>query len=114
MPTEFLTEGRRVCLDLGKVHDLAEVVVNDQPIGVIWKAPFRIDITDAVQPGANKVEIKVTNCWKNRILGDWKLPADEKITWTLYPFYNDEKDADLMPSGLLGPVQLKSSAILKF
>lgn len=114
VPTEFLTEGRRVCLDLGKVHDLAEVVVNDQPIGVIWKAPFRIDITDAVQPGANKVEIKVTNCWKNRILGDWKLPADEKITWTLYPFYHDEKDADLMPSGLLGPVQLKSSAILKF
>ena len=41
------------------------------------------------------------------------MPADEKITWTLYPFYHDEKDADLMPSGLLGPVKLVTSEAIK-
>ena len=114
VPADRLSEGRRVWLDLGTVHDIAEVTVNGKELGVIWKAPFRIDITDAAQAGANTVEIKVTNCWKNRILGDWKLPKDEKITWTLYPFYHDEKDADLMPSGLLGPVKLVSSETFKF
>jgi hypothetical protein len=64
--------------------------------------------------GSNQVLVAVTNCWKNRILGDWKVPADEKITWTLHPFYHKDKDADLMESGLLGPVQLKSSTTLKF
>ena len=48
----------------------------------------------------------MTNCWKNRILGDWKLPADQKITWTLYPFYRDDKEAPLKPSG---PVRLLSA-----
>jgi hypothetical protein len=96
------------------VNDLAEVSVNGQSLGVLWKAPFLIDITDSVVVGSNQVLVAVTNCWKNRILGDWKVPADEKITWTLHPFYHKDKDADLMESGLLGPVQLKSSTTLKF
>ena len=112
--TERLAEGRRVWLDLGQVDNLAEVFVNGQQLGVLWKYPFRIDVTDAVKPGANKVQVKITNCWKNRILGDWKVPAKEKITWTLYPFYHDEKDAQLMISGLLGPVRLLSSAKFGF
>jgi len=106
---ERLQAGRRVWLDLGQVNHLAEVSVNDQPLGVLWKSPFRIDITDAAKPGANKVVVKVTNCWKNRILGDLKRPADQRITWTLYPFYHNEPDAPLMESGLLGPVRVLSS-----
>jgi len=109
---EQLASGRRIWLDLGQVEQLAEVSVNDQPLGVLWKPPFRVDITDAVQPGANHVQVKVTNCWKNRILGDWKVPSDQKITWTLYPFYHDDKEAPLMESGLLGPVRLLSSQVL--
>ena len=101
--------GRRIWLDLGEVNYLAEVLVNDQPLGVLWKPPFRIDITDAAKSGANQVVVKVTNVWKNRILGDWKLPEAERVTWTLYPFYHDDKDAPLMDSGLLGPVRLLSS-----
>jgi hypothetical protein len=114
VPAERLSKGRRVWLDLGQVNDLAEVSVNGQSLGVLWKAPFLIDITDSVVVGSNQVLVAVTNCWKNRILGDWKVPADEKITWTLHPFYHKDKDADLMESGLLGPVQLKSSTTLKF
>jgi len=104
-----LEKDRRVYLDLGDVKHIAEVFVNDQPLGVLWKAPFRVDITDVVQPGANKVEVKVTNVWKNRLLGDKKLPEAERTTWTLYPFYHDEPDAPLMESGLLGPVRVLSS-----
>mgnify|MGYP006127294735 CR=1 FL=1 len=114
VPAERLSKGRRVWLDLGQVNDLAEVSVNGQSLGVLWKAPFLIDITDSVVVGSNQVLVTVTNCWKNRILGDWKVPADDKITWTLHPFYHKDKDADLMESGLLGPVQLKSSTTLKF
>ena len=107
--TERLQEDGRVWLDLGQVEQLAEVSVNGTSLGVLWKKPFKVDITDAVKPGANHVEVRVTNCWKNRIIGDWKLPADQKITWTLYPFYHDDKEAPLMTSGLLGPVRLLSS-----
>ena len=109
---ERLQAGRRVWLDLGQVNNVAEVIVNDQPLGVLWKSPFQVDITDAVQPGANKVQVKVTNCWKNRILGDRALPQDQRVTWTLYPFYHNEPDATLMESGLLGPVRVLSSGAL--
>ena len=54
---ERLKSGRRVYLDLGDVRHLAEVFVNDKPLGVLWKPPYRVDITDAVKPGANEVEV---------------------------------------------------------
>lgn len=104
-----LKKGGRVWLDLGRVEQLAQVTVNGKNFAPLWKAPFKVDITDAVKSGSNELEMKVTNCWKNRILGDWKVPADQKITWTLYPFYHDDKEAPLMESGLLGPVRLLSS-----
>lgn len=100
---------RRVWLDLGEVRHLAEVSVNGDSLGVLWKSPFRVDITDAVRPGANAVVVKVTNTWKNRLLGDLKVPKAERLTWTLYPFYHDQLDAPLMESGLLGPVRVMSS-----
>jgi hypothetical protein len=52
------------------VKDLAEVMVNGKKIGTLWKPPYRIDVTDAIQPGTNQLEINVTNQWTNRILGD--------------------------------------------
>ena len=107
---ERLASGRRVYLDLGQVNHLAEVVVNGQSLPVLWKPPFRVDISSVAKAGANKVEVKVTNVWKNRLLGDKKLPEAERSTWTLYPFYHNEPDAPLMESGLLGPVRLISSA----
>ena len=102
-------EGRRLWLDLGDVRHLAEVSVNGRPLGVVWKSPFRVDITDAARHGDNELVVKVTNTWKNRLLGDLKLPEQERLTWTLYPFYHDQPDAPLMESGLLGPVRVMSS-----
>jgi hypothetical protein len=91
------------------VKHIAEVAVNDQPLGVLWKTPYRIDITEAVKPGANKVRVEVTNVWKNRLIKDAQLPEDQRVTWCFYPFYKKEPDAPLMESGLLGPVRVVSS-----
>lgn len=102
-----LRPGRSVYLDLGDVRHLAEVFVNDKPLGVLWKPPYRVDITAAVTPGANKIEVRVTNVWKNRLVGDQKLPVASRLTWTFYPFY--KADDSLVESGLLGPVRLLSS-----
>jgi alpha-L-rhamnosidase len=102
-----LESGRRVWLDLGDVRHLAEVIVNDKTLGVLWKPPYRVDITGAAKPGANKIEVRVTNVWKNRLVGDAKLPPESRLTWTFYPFY--KADDSLVESGLLGPVRLLSS-----
>lgn len=91
-------------LDLGSVRELAEVFVNGRSCGVVWAPPFRVDISEAVKPGVNRVRIEVVNFWPNRIIGDAKLPQDQRLTRT-----NIRKltaDTALMPSGLFGPVQL--------
>jgi hypothetical protein len=106
---ERLKNGQRVYLDLGDVKHLAEVSVNDKPLGVLWKPPFQLDITDAAKPGANKVTVKVTNVWKNRLIKDATLPEDSRVTWVFYPFYRNDPAATLMESGLLGPVRVLNS-----
>jgi hypothetical protein len=103
-PAEWFKEGGELWLDLGSVKNLAEVVVNGQSLGIVWKTPFRVNISEALKQGDNKVEIKVTNLWVNRLIGDSQPGVKEKITYTTLPFYR--ADSPLMPSGLLGPVQL--------
>ena len=93
-------------LDLGEVKNLAEVYVNGQNLGILWKKPFRVDITKAVKAGENKLEIKVTNLWVNRLIGDAQPDVTEKITYTTIPFY--QADSPLKSSGLMGPVSLIS------
>ncbi|WP_321346141.1 glycosyl hydrolase [uncultured Draconibacterium sp.] len=93
-------------LDLGEVKNLAEVSVNGQTLGVLWKKPFKVNITKAVKPGENKLEIKVVNLWVNRLIGDAQPDITEKITYTTMPFY--QADSPLKSSGLLGPVKVLS------
>jgi hypothetical protein len=66
----------KMILDLGPVYDMAEVEINGKPAGVLWIAPFKIDITDYVKAGNNTLKIKVTNTWQNRLIGDEQFPAD--------------------------------------
>ncbi len=103
-PSEWFVSNTRLWLDLGAVKDIAEVVINGQWLGVVWKKPFRVDVTDVLSPGANTVEIKVTNLWVNRLIGDQQPSVTRKYTYTTMPFY--QADSPLLPSGLLGPVQL--------
>jgi hypothetical protein len=92
-------------LDLGEVKNLAEVIVNGKNLGIVWKKPFRTDISNALITGENIIEIKVTNLWVNRLIGDRQPDVADKITFTAQPFY--KADSPLMPSGLLGPVKLE-------
>jgi hypothetical protein len=78
-PPSWFHSGARIQLDLGAVRDLAEVTVNGRPLGILWKPPYRIDVTEALKPGANQIEIKVTNEWTNRQIGDRLLPEDQRI-----------------------------------
>ena len=106
VPVAWLKSGQRLTLDLGDVRELAEVSVNEHSLGVAWHPPYRVDITAAAKPGANTLEIKVSNLWVNRLIGDLQ-PGAKKYTFTVMPTY--EADAPLRPSGLLGPVRLLQS-----
>jgi hypothetical protein len=94
----------RVFLDLGEVRELAEVVLNGKPVGVVWKPPFRLEVTGTLRAGRNEVEIRVINTWANRLIGDAALPEAERHTWTSFPHY--KKTNPLPDSGLLGPVRI--------
>jgi hypothetical protein len=97
----WFTKGAKLWIDLGDVKNLAEVTVNGKPVGTVWHAPYRVDVTSALKPGANEVSIKVVNAWDNLLIGD-QQPNAEKITFTIIHPYN--ADSPLLPSGLLGPV----------
>lgn len=93
-------------MDLGSVKNLAEVIINGKSAGIVWKTPFRLDVTNEIKEGENKLEIKVTNLWVNRLVGDQQQGIAEKFTFTTMTFYRP--DSPLKASGLLGPVQLVS------
>jgi len=102
-----LAAGERVMLDLGDVREIADVRVNGRPVATLWKAPYAVDVTKVLRPGANAIEVQVTNLWVNRLIGDAQEGA-EKVTFTVNPPYN--ANAPLRPSGLLGPVRIVRSA----
>jgi len=114
---------RRLYLDLGVVKDMARVRLNGVDLGVVWTAPWRVDITDHLRKGDNELDIEVVNRWPNRLIGDERRPDDGikdgkwpewltkglprtsgRYTFTTYRHYT--KDSPLLPSGLLGPVRV--------
>jgi hypothetical protein len=109
VPDNWFKEGEQLWLDLGTVKNLAEVLINGKSLGIVWKKPFRVDITDALKTGENTFEIKVTNLWVNRLIGDQQPDITNKYTYTTQAFYR--ADSPLLPSGLLGPVQIVSMSV---
>jgi hypothetical protein len=102
------TNGQPVWLELGEVRELAEVKVNNQSCGISWSPPFRVDISRALKPGPNALEIEVVNFWPNRVIGDQFLPESERLTRT--NIRQLTRKTPLMPSGLFGPVRLLCNA----
>lgn len=130
-----LTEGVVAQLDLGGVAVIAQVEVNGKDCGTWWKPPFAGDIASVLKPGKNRITIRVTNLWGNRLIGDAKLAGVSKqkrdaafrrnpfaappawveagapfpdasvSTYTIAPHYSEEDP--LASSGLLGPVTLR-------
>ena len=102
--SKLKTQHSKLFLDLGNVREIAEVKVNGQAVGIVWCPPWRVDVTDAVKAGENKLQIEVVNFWPNRIIGDASLPKEQRLTQT-----NIRKltaQTPLETAGLLGPVQL--------
>ena len=66
----------RLFLDLGGVKNLAEVRLNGRNLGVLWKPPFRVEVTGVLRSGKNTLEVRVTNLWPNRLIGDEQEPDD--------------------------------------
>jgi hypothetical protein len=121
----------KLSLDLGRVAVMAEVKLNGKDLGILWKAPYRIEVTDALRSGDNALEVKVVNLWINRQIGDEQLPEDSErnpsgnlkswpqwlldgrpsptgrhtfTSWRLW-----KKSDALVESGLLGPATLQTA-----
>jgi hypothetical protein len=108
IPADDLVQGAHLWLDLGDVRELADVTVNGIDLGILWKTPYKVDVTGAIKPGKNDIEIKVTNLWVNRMIGDQQPWALKKYAFADFTPYKAE--SPLLPSGLLGPVHILSVA----
>ena len=99
---------RRLYLDLGNVQDVAEVRLNGKKLGILWCAPWRVEITGIVKSSGNQLEIDVINLWANRVIGDLNLPKEKRFTKTHDGFRFDmiRGSTPLLDSGLLGPVRI--------
>jgi hypothetical protein len=91
-------------LSIDSIYNIATVKVNDIDCGTLWTPPYLLDITKALKQGENKIEIVVANTWANRLIGDLRVPADKRITWTNAPLRLANKP--LLPAGLVGKVAL--------
>jgi hypothetical protein len=129
---EMMSANRDLYLDLGTVKNIAELKINGVDLGILWKPPFRTVVTAALRPGKNRIEVRLTNLWANRLIGDEQLPDDRewiaipgrgwrlkewpawfaehkprptaRIAFATWRFYS--KGDPLPESGLIGPVQL--------
>ncbi|MFM8983844.1 MAG: glycosyl hydrolase, partial [Spartobacteria bacterium] len=95
-------------LDLGTVGHSAKVRLNGKDLGVVWCNPRRVDITDALKPGVPELEIEVVNSSPTRLIGDAKLPKEQRRTRTNITQFEKPENQTLVPSGLLGPVTLQA------
>jgi hypothetical protein len=127
IPADFLQADRQLWLDLGVVKNFAEVSLDGKSLGILWKPPFRINLTGIAKAGVNHLEVKVTNLWPNRLIGDEQLPDDREWNgkrlqgwpqwvldgkpsptgrFTFTTWHHWTKDDTLRPSGLIGPVTI--------
>lgn len=101
-----LEENETLLIELGNLTAMAKVKVNGTYAGGVWTYPYRLNITDFVNPGKNTLEIEVVNNWMNRLIGDLNLPESQRKTWCFVNPYNPQ--SPLQPSGLFGPVTIQT------
>jgi len=115
---EAIRKKAKITLSLGEIHDVAEVYMNGVSAGILWKKPYKIDVTRLVSPGENELKIEVVNLWVNRLTGDMLSRPENRYCRTNQPYITrDDMGFDnwaeggdetfrLKTSGLLGPVNL--------
>jgi hypothetical protein len=136
VPESYMKEDQEIWLDLGDVEVIAEVRINGKEMGPLWNKPYRVEVSEVVRSGSNEMEIHVTNLWVNRLIGDEQYPDDcewgegkyltqwpewflkgerrpepSRLTFTTWKHWS--KEDNLVPSGLLGPVTLRSSKLIQ-
>ena len=116
----------KLYLDFGEVKNMARIRLNGHDLGVVWTAPWEVDVTGIIKEKGNQLEIEVANLWPNRLIGDQQFPDDgikdgkwpdwliknEKRTSNRYTFtsYNPyKKESPLLRSGLIGPVTIQQA-----
>nr|WP_319509540.1 glycosyl hydrolase [uncultured Draconibacterium sp.] len=107
MPTDWQMDSLAYFIDLGKVHEVAEVRLNGQNLGVLWTKPFKVNISSVLKDKGNQLEIDIINLWPNRLIGDEFLPEDKRCTKTNIRKFTSA--THLLPSGLIGPVQIQNN-----
>ncbi len=136
VPADFVSKNQAFSLDLGDVQVIADVMLNGKDLGILWKPPYRADVSSAIKPGINTLQVKVTNLWINRMIGDENLPEDSnrsgdgtlkswpawvldgksspagRKTFTSWRLWG--KDSPRQPSGLLGPITLSAGKEVRF
>jgi len=134
LPEHYLAQDRELWLDLGQLEVIADLRINGQGLGVLWHPPYRLEVSHALKPGKNTLEVDVTNLWVNRLIGDeqhrdeadWKdghltewpqwllegkpRPESGRIAFTTWKHWRVH-DA-LQPSGLIGPVVLRPALLV--
>ena len=128
VPENLRQSGLRLVLDLGRAEMIAQLELNGKDLGVLWKIEKTIDVTETLKDGENRLKISVTNSWPNRLIGDAAFPPSDdrnedgtlkswpqwlldgepdpngRTTFCMWNLW--KKDDALVPSGLIGPVQL--------
>ncbi|GGG75327.1 hypothetical protein GCM10007415_03730 [Parapedobacter pyrenivorans] len=105
LPKLNIQDDQRVYLNLGNLVAIAKVSLDGQEVGGLWTPPYRLDITDFFGAGQPVLEVKVTNTWVNRLIGDQRLNPKYRSSWTIVNPYT--ADSPLHPAGLMGPVALE-------
>jgi hypothetical protein len=134
VPQEIFRDNKPLYLDLGQVEVMAQVKVNGRDLGLLWKPPYMVDVTNVLVPGKNTIEVRVVNLWPNRLIGDEEMPEDSArnpdgtlkewpkwllegkpsptgrrtfTTWRLW-----KKGDKLLESGLIGPVTIRAVGLM--
>lgn len=110
-PAALLADDAAVMLDLGRVAGVARVRLNGHDLGILWKPPYTVDVTDVLHAGENELRVEVANTWHNRLVGDASRAPEQRITSTNIrrPF---TPDTPIIESGLIGPVRLYAALVV--